>query len=277
MIDLDSFKPVNDIYGHDMGDKILIRFAEIIRSAVRQTDVAGRLGGDEFVAFCKHVSDESVIRDKARYINDQILESARELLGDDMKIDLGASIGAVIAPDEGTDFDSLYKKADQALYDVKQNGKHGYKLFFSERSVDDISDDSSLSGIANLSMIFGERGEARGAYVLSPDGFKVVYRFLNRIYNNYHKEVFVLLFSIEEKGQGELPMDMVMKLFEKVLCDSLRQSDVVTRSGKNQYIILLFNTTRNNIEVVVDRIRSNWARSGGSSGYELSFELDLIS
>ncbi|SEF95549.1 GGDEF domain-containing protein [Lachnospira multipara] len=55
MIDLDSFKPVNDIYGHDMVDKVLIRFAEIIRSAIRSTDLAGRMGGDEFIVFCKNI------------------------------------------------------------------------------------------------------------------------------------------------------------------------------------------------------------------------------
>ena len=61
MIDLDSFKLVNDIHGHAMGDKILITFAEILRAVVRPIDVVGRLGGDEFIAFCQHVSDESVI------------------------------------------------------------------------------------------------------------------------------------------------------------------------------------------------------------------------
>ena len=58
MIDLDSFKPVNDIYGHAMGDKVLIRFAEIIRSSIRATDIAGRIGGDEFVVFMKDIRND---------------------------------------------------------------------------------------------------------------------------------------------------------------------------------------------------------------------------
>ena len=110
MIDLDSFKPVNDIYGHDMGDKVLIRFSEIIRSAIRSTDLAGRMGGDEFVVFCKNIEDEKVVAEKTRWINEQILISAKELMGSEMTIPLGASIGCAFAPDEGKDYLSLLKK-----------------------------------------------------------------------------------------------------------------------------------------------------------------------
>ena len=103
MIDLDSFKLVNDLYGHDMGDKILIRFAEIIRAAVRSSDLIGRMGGDEFIAFCQNIQDETVIAEKARYINEQLLASAKEFMGEDMTIPLGASLGCVFAPDERID------------------------------------------------------------------------------------------------------------------------------------------------------------------------------
>ena len=81
MIDLDSFKLVNDIYGHGMGDKILIRFAELIKKVVRSSDLAGRMGGDEFIAFCQNVHDESIIAQKTKYLNEQLaLRLVRSLL-----------------------------------------------------------------------------------------------------------------------------------------------------------------------------------------------------
>ena len=73
MIDLDSFKLVNDLYGHAMGDKVLIRFAEIIKSAVRSADIVGRMGGDEFIAFCQYVTEEEVVAEKTKYINEELL------------------------------------------------------------------------------------------------------------------------------------------------------------------------------------------------------------
>ena len=129
MIDLDSFKLVNDIYGHAMGDKILIAFADILRAAMRSSDLIGRMGGDEFVAFCHGVHEESYIAAKTQFINEKITEAAKKLMGEDMTIPLGASIGCVLVPQAGTDFVELYKKADKALYIVKQNGKHGYNIF----------------------------------------------------------------------------------------------------------------------------------------------------
>ncbi len=77
LIDLDSFKPVNDIYGKNAGDKILARFAEIIRSAVRTNDIVGRIGGDAFIAFCENTRDEAVVNEKARFINDELVTYAR--------------------------------------------------------------------------------------------------------------------------------------------------------------------------------------------------------
>ncbi|MBR3624073.1 MAG: diguanylate cyclase, partial [Selenomonadaceae bacterium] len=132
MIDLDSFKLVNDIHGHSMGDKILISFADIIRDALRPADIIGRMGGDEFIAFCHGMLDENGVSVKSDFINENLVKSAKELMGEDMNIPLGASIGCVFVPRHGVDFEELYKKADKALYTVKQNGKHGYNIYKEE-------------------------------------------------------------------------------------------------------------------------------------------------
>ena len=129
MIDLDSFKLVNDIYGHDKGDKILIKFAEILRSVVRSTDIIGRIGGDEFIAFCQNTREEGILKARSEYLNNTIVSYAKEILSKDLDIPLGCSIGACICPDEGRDYATLFAKADQALYQVKQNGKHGYAVY----------------------------------------------------------------------------------------------------------------------------------------------------
>ena len=110
MIDLDSFKLVNDIHGHAMGDQILIKFADILRAVVRTGDVLGRIGGDEFIAFCAGVHEDNIIASKAQFINERILDAAKMLMGDDMNIPLGASIGAVFVPQAGNVFPELYKK-----------------------------------------------------------------------------------------------------------------------------------------------------------------------
>lgn len=241
MIDLDSFKLVNDIYGHNMGDKILIRFAELIKSIVRTEDLVGRMGGDEFIAFLKNVADEKILRYKAVYLNEQILIAAKKLIGNDMQIPLGVSIGAVFVPSEGRDFTTLYKKADKALYDVKQNGKHGLAVFGAQNHVEN----NSTGELSQLCMILGERNIESGAYFVDFESFKAVYRILVRL-DNYKKGLTLMQFTLDNSLTEE---------FKEILLNSLRKSDCVTQNG-NKFLAMLHETTDEETELIRDRIFS---------------------
>ena len=241
MIDLDNFKLVNDIYGHNMGDKILIAFAELIKSIIRAEDLVGRMGGDEFIAFLQNVSDENILRTKTDFLNEQILITAKKFMGADMQIPLGASIGAVFVTSEGRDFTMLYKKADKALYDVKQNGKHGLTVFGTQNH----AENNSVGELSQLRMILGERNIESGAYFVDFEGFKTVYRILVRT-NNYKKGLTLVQFTLEDNFTEE---------FKEILIHSLRKSDCVTQNG-NKFLILLQEATESESEIVRDRIFS---------------------
>ena len=271
MIDLDSFKPVNDIYGHDMGDKVLIRFAQIICSAIRSTDIAGRMGGDEFIVYCKNISEEEIIRKKTEYINSEILKSAKELMGEDMSIPLGASIGCALAPEEGKDFLTLFKKADKALYDVKQNGKHGFKIYKEVRSEEKPSGDKTKS-LSSAMMFLGERNKKKGALYLTLDQFKSVYRFMNRVVTNYKNTIYILLYSIE--SESDIDIEAATEEFADATRLLLRVSDVVTKYSKNQVLVVLMNVEASDISIVTDRIQERWSELDISSHCTISYELD---
>ena len=257
MVDLDSFKLVNDLYGHDMGDRILIRFAEILRSVTRSSDIVGRMGGDEFIVFCRDIRDEALIAEKSRIINESILASAREFMGEDMSIPLGASIGAVLVPDEGTDFNQLYKKADKSLYSVKQNGKHGYALF-RERSAASSEDTKKGAGsLAAARTILEERNRQKGAYELGFENFRTLYRFIVRSKGNYHYDAEFILFTFDSQAAAD-----AMDLFGEHLRQALRHSDVFTRSGR-QYMVLLPQPAADHGQAIIERILSSWRGAGG--------------
>ena len=274
MIDLDSFKLVNDLYGHNMGDKILIRFAEIIRSAIRTNDIAGRMGGDEFIAFCQNVMAEDIIAEKTKYINEELLKSAKEFMGEDMNIPLGASIGAVLAPAEGTDFLTLYKKADKALYTVKQNGKHGHCLFVEHQKEDPIKETTTTS-IEQEMMILGERNKGRGAYALPIEQFKIIYRFLARMEANYQSENRFVVFTLTTDDDKVSVSDLTEKLYE-VICNSLRGSDVVTMSGKNRVEVLLLEAEQIYCDMVMERILSNWKNNAENVNCKVTYEMEIV-
>jgi len=129
LIDLDRFKEVNDTLGHAAGDALLKAVAKRMRSTVRENDFVGRLGGDEFaVVQAGVIADEQVSSLAVRLL--KVLNSPFRVLGHTVRV--GASIGVVMAPEHGTDPDSLLKKADLALYRVKSGGRGTYALYSPE-------------------------------------------------------------------------------------------------------------------------------------------------
>lgn len=122
-IDIDNFKQVNDRYGHLTGDHVLATIASHMRVMFRKEDVVGRIGGDEFVIFMRDIESKQQIIEKATKLKKTFENSNRK---EDKKIDVTASVGIAIYPEDGNTYDLLLANADQALYHVKENGKDAF-------------------------------------------------------------------------------------------------------------------------------------------------------
>ncbi len=125
IIDTDDFKKVNDNYGHSAGDKVLSVIGGIISDNFKGMDVAGRIGGDEFMVFLNSISPEDACRLAGKL--EKLVKGAFPDEEYDGKITL--SIGIAAAPENGSDFETLYNNADKALYNAKEAGKACWKLF----------------------------------------------------------------------------------------------------------------------------------------------------
>ncbi len=267
MIDLDSFKLVNDLHGHAAGDEILVSFADIIRSTLRPSDLAGRLGGDEFIAFCHGVLEESAISQKTQFINRQIVESAKKILGEDMNIPLGASIGCVFVPQWGTEFQNLFKKADKSLYIVKQNGKHGYSIFSDKQKFSDVTD------LENMMRILDERNQSAGALNLPMEGFRAVFRFIRR---GEDGSTAFILFTLTEKGNvSEMTLGEASEMCTDMITENLRKTDVLTQSSTNQYVALVRNIRNaDEVQKIINRFLENWNGTRAGESFSVSCEFE---
>jgi two-component system cell cycle response regulator len=131
LLDLDDFKNINDVYGHDAGDKALVEIADRLRSRVRLDEVVGRLGGDEFILLINNLdADEHVARNAALRVGEQLVA----LLGapinlDDTKISIGVSIGVRIFGFDEHEAESAIKDADFAMYRAKESEKRQCVVF----------------------------------------------------------------------------------------------------------------------------------------------------
>ena len=119
-IDLDHFKPVNDQFGHPVGDRVLQDFAARLRDAVRPTDVSARLGGDEFAVVLKGVRDVA----NANKVADKIVAAARAPFEvDGRTLHIGASVGVAFGVKPGSGWRELVSHADTLLYEAKKAGR----------------------------------------------------------------------------------------------------------------------------------------------------------
>ncbi len=125
-LDLDGFKAVNDRYGHTAGDTLLVALAQRMKSALREGDTLARLGGDEFVAILvdlEHAQDCDPVLDR-------LLQAASApITADAAVLQVSASMGVTVYPQDGVEADLLVRHADQAMYAAKQSGKNRYQRF----------------------------------------------------------------------------------------------------------------------------------------------------
>ena len=140
-VDLDRFKYVNDIYGHDAGDELLKQVAQRLEGCVREIDTVVRLGGDEFLIILNDVKKPVAVRSVAKKVITQLSSKFNLKVENqdpniyynlDQDVMISGSVGIAFYPDDGISKDELMKKADAAMYQAKEAGKNNYKFYTSE-------------------------------------------------------------------------------------------------------------------------------------------------
>ena len=126
MMDLDRFKLVNDTYGHEFGDKLLITVAKRLRECVRREDTLARMGGDEFTLLLPLVDD---IKNVAHVAEKILAAFARPVTIDGKDLFVTPSLGISLFPNDGHDAETLLKNADAAMYRAKESGRNAYRFF----------------------------------------------------------------------------------------------------------------------------------------------------
>ena len=274
VVDLDSFKLVNDIYGHDMGDRVLAKFSEILKNAMNFPASFGRIGGDEFLLFAENLKEEKELAKFSEAINRDLNAEARKMMGEDMSIPLGASIGAVFVPEQGTDFNELFRLSDRALYTIKNNGKHGYSLY-----IDDDEAASAIPSDINLAMlttILEERNIPQNAMWMGKEAFGNVYRYMIRYMDRYRGTAYKMLFTARfiPKDLSQSEKQKIMISLRELLQESLRNSDIMMQIGDNHFFLMLPEISDYNVNRVTERVMHAWKSNEFSGLVELSVETE---
>ena len=124
-IDLDNFKFINDTFGHEIGDQLLIEIANRIKKSIRKSDIAARIGGDEFILVLNNINSKQEVEKKIEQIMNTL---TKPIIINDNKLEVTFSAGIAIYPDDTTDILKLLQFADIAMYDAKKSGKNRFKF-----------------------------------------------------------------------------------------------------------------------------------------------------
>ena len=169
VIDLDRFKEVNDTLGHDAGDQLLQDAAKRLQLCVRESDSIARLGGDEFVVVMPGVKGQAAVTRVAQSIVDA-MQTTFWLQGQEACI--SASVGVAIFPDDAKDAISLFKHADQAMYEAKELGRNRFEFF--KKSMQTIALNRVAIGLALRHAFDAEQFELLYQPILELDGGRIV-------------------------------------------------------------------------------------------------------
>ena len=126
LLDVDNFKQINDIYGHGVGDMILMRMAGILNEVFGDHSCIGRMGGDEFAVFLRDSGDRREIEEKIQKLLTEVRAEKERM---HLSKEPTASVGVAFVPESGNTFVDVYRAADQALYHVKNSTKNGMAFY----------------------------------------------------------------------------------------------------------------------------------------------------
>ncbi len=276
IVDLDSFKLVNDLYGHDMGDRVLIAFSEIVKAHIAPEDVVGRIGGDEFLFFCTSISERDGLFKLIETFNEELKKEAKTLMGDNMKVPLGVSAGGIFVPHENMGYAELFTSADRALYQVKQNDRHGCRL---GDPFDMGMEQERVNDIRSISLAMAERSDNNHAMWIGEDAFREIYRFMLRYIQSYRGVAYQVLFTLQPPKDSSYDNEMLMSVyyaFGHILQNTLRKSDIMMQNSPNQFFLLLPELEEQNVEQVMSRIDRIWEENPDSDKVKYVYELQII-
>lgn len=271
MIDLNHFRQANETYGHLAGDYILKVTADALKD-VCKNDIICRMGGDEFLFYAEGITTQDEAAKKA----EQILE-AFDLKKKEVNImqEFSVSIGISLFGIDGGEYAELVRKADKALYHVKQSDNEQHYLFYQSTSMARTLEQSKAD-LERLVNMVENRQSYQGAFQVEYDEFGRIYDFVQHFSQRNNQEVQLILFTLFSADGRDIRLDQMeiaMQCMEQAIMKSLRGVDVGTRYSSFQFLVVLMGTEKNNIRIVTERIIQNYFKLYGDRDITISYNI----
>ena len=262
-IDVDNLKKINDTMGHLSGDHLLQQVGELLQKREDQ-GVVCRFGGDEFLFFIRNVG-----RFEATTIVENLIDEFEELKKGDRSLEQSSlSIGLCLTQ-PSDEYSEIYKKADKALYFMKQNGKAGYH-FYDEESVNwqketDVDMKHLMKGLQSS-------GQYQGALDVEYRVFAKLYEYTKNLGERFDQSVKLIMITLDAVKDVSIDeMELAMSSMERAIQTTIRKVDICTRYSSVQFLVILMNVGDNNIAMVLNRIFQGFYKIYPGRAVDLSY------
>jgi len=270
-IDLDNLKKTNDTMGHLAGDYALMTVGEVL-SANSENAVVMRLGGDEFIFYMADVDKEAA----EKRIEDIFAEFENRKKQSTYLAVSSLSAGLCMTTPEDS-YTDILAKADKAVYHVKQRGKCGY--FFYTSSINEAKKNSA-SDLTRLVDSLKKQGSYVGSLSVEYREFAKIYDFVRHLTERYQYKMQLIMVTMQPVEAGSLYIDEkeeAMTIMAKTIQVSLRAVDVCTRFSSEQFLVILMDAEKEDINIITNRIFDNFAKVYGGKPLALDYDVAELS
>lgn len=250
LCDVDYIKRINEQYGHPVGDECLKQVARILSYMVYPNDILGRRRGAEFVIFTTNCQDVQQTEEYARRLDNRFCAGREKWNG---KVPLSLTIVWAMR-EQGDTCVTLFDRADEKRRERKAASEDNKKQ-------DQNAKDYYVKDIRQVRKDLREQAAITGAYCQNYETFKGIYRFLARGLIRGGQEACVILITLVDTEGGSPPLyekDVLMERLGDNIGSTLRLGDVYTRYSSCQYLLLVINTTKSQVDTIVGRIREKF-------------------
>lgn len=266
-VDLDNLKKTNDIMGHLAGDYAIKSVGEVLLS-FDENAIISRIGGDEFLYYLMDVDEE-----KAKVRIEAIIKEFNHKKKENTYLSFSSlSIGMCMTQKNDV-YSEVLKKADKALYHIKQNGKAGYYMYTPTEGEDNKKTSVDLKRIVKNLV---DSGANQGTRNLEYREFTKIYDFVQNFVTRFGYNMHFLMLTLEPEDSNHNDIEeqeYAMKCMEKTIKDVLRNIDVSTRFSSEQFLVVLLNAEKKDIELIVNRLFESFHKIYRRNAVNLSYDI----
>lgn len=266
-IDLDNLKKTNDIMGHLAGDYAIKSVGEVLLS-FNENAIISRIGGGEFLFFIKDTNEE-----KAKARIEDILEAFHQRKTENTYLSFSSLSVGMCMTQKNDVYEEVLKKADKALYHIKQSGKAGY---FMHTYTDGANNRKASVDLNKIVKNLMDNSAHQGTRNLEYREFTKIYDFLHNLVTRFGYNIHFLMLTLEPADYNQIDIEeqeYAMECMEKTIKEVLRNIDVSTRFSSEQILVTLLDVQDKDVETIAGRIFSGFHKTYHKNAVNLSYDI----